>query len=64
MIPSLSHLDELARLHALLESATHLVGSEVECRVGGGDMLLDSLDAGPVTLLQGFDGLNHHLSGV
>ena len=64
MILSLSHLDELAGLHALLESATHLVGGEVERRIGGGDMLLDSLDAGPVALLQGFDGLDHHLSWV
>ena len=38
------------------------MGGEVDRRVGGGDMLLDSLDAGPVALLQGFDGLDHHLS--
>ena len=56
-----SHLDELAGLDALLESATHLMGGEVERRVGCSNMLLDRLDAGPVALLQGFDGLEHHL---
>lgn len=34
---------------------------EIEIRVVGGDVLLDSLDARPGAVLQGLDGLEHHL---
>ena len=58
---ALLYLDELARLGSLLEGAAHLMRGEVKGGVAGSDVLLDRLDAGAVALLQGLDGLEHHL---
>lgn len=56
-----SNLDEFARLCSFLEGASHLVRSEVEGRVCGGDVLFDGLDRRPVPFLQGLDGIEYHL---
>lgn len=61
MVDVRSHLDELAGHDAFFQGGAHLVLGEIEIRVVGGDVFLDCLDTRPGAILQGLDGLEHHL---
>ena len=54
---SVSYLDEVLGLLTLLESRLHVVGDNLDGRVGLNNPRLDGRGGGPTTLLEGEDGL-------